>query len=169
MPVNNNHQPARKGSWRWPVIIIGLLAGHVTLMMTAVVIISQRPGESAVIPNYYEKEQSYDGYKAALAASKALGWNADLQQSDQTDAIGCPQMHLKLVDSAGKPLAGAQLSVHCFHWSHGNEAAVVSTTSRVPGQYDFTLPHHYQGFWQFDLTANKGSDSFIQTISLFIQ
>ena len=35
-----------------------MLFAHVTIMMIAVVITLQRPGESAVIPDYYDKAQA---------------------------------------------------------------------------------------------------------------
>jgi len=118
MKPNHNHPvPRNKNSRRWPMIIIGMLFAHVLLMMTCVVIVLQRPGESAIISDYYNKAQAYDYYKQQLTASQKLGWKTDLEQTDQTDGLGHRRMTLSLSDSKNQPLAGATVNVHCFHWS----------------------------------------------------
>jgi nitrogen fixation protein FixH len=150
------------------MIIIGMLFAHVLLMMTCVVIVLQRPGESAIISDYYNKAQAYDYYKQQLTASQKLGWKTDLEQTDQTDGLGHRRMTLSLSDSKNQPLAGATVNVHCFHWSHGDEAKTLTASATASGQYNFALPAKYMGFWQFDITAQSGNRTFIQTVTQFI-
>ena len=168
MGMNNNNGAARKNSHRWPMIVVGLLAAHVTIMLTAMAITLQHPGESAVVPDYYEKEISYDSFKAQMASSQKLGWKAEVEQTGETDAIGAPKFHINLTDAQGRGIAGADLSIHCFHWSHGDEAKTVSATRTGPGQYLFVLPGTYKGFWQFELTATEHEKTFMQTMTQFV-
>jgi hypothetical protein len=168
MAIESPNSPTRKpSSWRWPAIIVGLLVGHVTLMMIAVVIISQRPGESAVIPDYYEKEISYDSYKAQVVASKNLGWSVTVQQTGEIDAMGLPKMSATVLDQAGKIISGADVTVHCFHWSHGDQAATLTAKPDAEG-YGFVLPRKYQGFWEFDVTVKLKEETFIQSVTSFV-
>jgi hypothetical protein len=150
------------------MIIVGLLAAHVTIMMTALSICLQRPGESAVIPNYYEKEISYDTFKAQMTASQKLGWTVTSQPTGDLDPMGTPKFELNLTDSQNKPVA-ADLSVHCFHWSHGNEARTIPAKLTAPGTYVFALPFKYKGFWQFDVTATSNGKTFVQSLNQFVE
>jgi hypothetical protein len=44
---------------RWPLIVVGLLVAHVSLMMTAVVVI-KRHDTDRVVPGYYQKGLNWD-------------------------------------------------------------------------------------------------------------
>ena len=82
--------------------------------------------------------------------------------------MGARQMRLSLTDAGNQPIPGASVSVHCFHWSHGDQAATLTANAAAPGQYTFALPLKYVGFWQFDLTAQSGDRTFIQTLTQFV-
>jgi nitrogen fixation protein FixH len=165
----NSDAPRRRApAWRWPAIIIGLLVAHTTLMTTAAMIATHRPGESAVIPDYYNKAQAWDAYKYQLAQADKLGWKIELEPTGKADVLGHKQMRLSLTDAADKPITGAIVSVHCYHLSHGDEAATVSATAASAGSYELTLPAQRQGFWQFDITATSGSQTFVKSVTRWI-
>ncbi|MGD0770409.1 MAG: FixH family protein [Tepidisphaeraceae bacterium] len=155
-------------AWRWPAIIVALLAAHVVGMLVAVSIISRRPGESAVIPDYYAKEQAWDSHKQQLLEADRLGWNVDLQPTGQTDVLGRRQMLLKLTTAGDKPVADADATVRCFHLSHGDEAETLTPNAVAPGQFALTLPAKYSGFWQFELTATAGGRTFVKTLTQYV-
>lgn len=76
-------------SSRWPLIIVGLLTAHVTLMMWAVAK-CKSAGDLGVIPNYYEKAVRYDEYKAEqarLAAAAAAAATQSLSPATQPTAV----------------------------------------------------------------------------------
>jgi hypothetical protein len=172
MRLNDSIIPPRDSpkrfAWRWPAIIVALLAAHVVGMLVAVAVISRRPGEFAVIPDYYAKEQAWDSHKQQLQEADRLGWNVDLQPTGQTDVLGRRQMLLKLTTAEDKPVAGAAVAVRCFHLSHGDEAATLTPNAVAPGQFALTLPAKYSGFWQFELTASAGGRTFIKTLTLYV-
>jgi hypothetical protein len=159
---------AKPLAWKWPAIIVGLLAAHVVGMLVAVAVISRRPGEFAVIPDYYAKEQAWDSHKQQLLEADRLGWNVDLQPTGQTDVLGRRQMILKLTTTDNKPVAQAALAVRCFHLSHGDEAVTLTPNAVAPGQFALTLPAKYVGFWQFELTASAGGRTFIKTLTQYV-
>jgi len=45
---------------RWPLIVIGLLLGHMAIMFVAVVLATRDRASSAVIPDYYQKAVDWD-------------------------------------------------------------------------------------------------------------
>jgi len=54
---------------RWPLIVIGLLLGHMAIMLVAVVL-ATREHPSKVIPGYYEKAVNWDRTQAELRAAE---------------------------------------------------------------------------------------------------
>jgi hypothetical protein len=162
------NDPITPSGWRWPAIIVALLAAHVVAMLCAVAVISRRPGESAVIPDYYAKEQAWDAHKQQLLESDRLGWNVDLQPTGQSDVLGHRQMLLKLTSADDKPLPDAAITLRCFHLSHGDEAATLTPSALAPGEFPLTLPAKYSGFWQFELTATAHGRTFIKTLTQYV-
>ena len=61
MNAVNVTQPIRRraGSIRWPLIIVGLLLGHMSLMGVAVTL-ATRVGRDGVVPDYYQKAVNWD-------------------------------------------------------------------------------------------------------------
>ena len=55
-----NDNAVDKPSIRWPLIVIGLLLGHMAIMFVAVVLATRDHGSSAVIPDYYQKAVNWD-------------------------------------------------------------------------------------------------------------
>jgi nitrogen fixation protein FixH len=60
-----------KGYFRWPMIVVGLLAVHVGLMLW-VATIAVKSGAGQVIPNAYEKSLKWDQEKAARLTTNRL-------------------------------------------------------------------------------------------------
>lgn len=165
---NNGHAPRKRGYWRWPIIIVAILTVHIGIMVTAMAITLRNPGESAVIPNYYERETNYDSFKAAEVASARLGWAATAEQIDHPDAMGFAQVRFTLTDKAGKAIPNVHLAIHCFHWSHADQAADLTLRSTSPTDFTASLPQKYAGFWQFEVSARRGNDTYLQTLTQYI-
>jgi nitrogen fixation protein FixH len=157
-----------RASRRWIFIVIGLLAAHVTGMLCAVWAISGRPGESAVIPDFYSKSLQWDTYRARQNASDQLGWKVDFQQLDPASPAAHKQVQINLNGSDGKPIENASLVAHCFQLSHGDQAATIDAKDLGSGRFLVTLPQSYSGFWQFELTATAGGKTFINSSTQYI-
>lgn len=154
----------RPRSRRWPVIVISILTIHAGIMFTAIIIALHKSGDSAVIPDYYNQGQAWDQHRAQLAASQKLGWNITISD-DQPDATGQRQVRFTLLDAAAKPVDQADLQVHCFHQSHGDQAATLDARAIAPGEYRITLPVNLGGLWQFDFSVNRGEQRYIQSVT----
>jgi len=162
-------RPAGKSpSWRWPLIIIGILSAHVGIMGIATAITLQHPGDSAVIPNYYDKAEAWDAYKQQLIVAEQLGWKTAILP-EPADAAGHRKVRLVLTDASDKVIGNATLSIRCFHRSHGNEAVTLQPAPIAPGNFVLTLPSNRTGFWQFEITAGAGKDSFVKTVTQYVE
>lgn len=151
--------------WRWPMIVVGILVCHVTAMVIAAAIATSHPGDSAAIPDSYQKGQAWDQHRQRIAASAKLGWTAELSPVDQRDGLGRSQMRMTLIDSAHRPITNASLNVQFFHLAHGDQPEQVNLPPSADGNYLVPLTSVRKGFWQFDITATAGKDEFIQTIT----
>jgi hypothetical protein len=56
--------PTPRRHLRWPLIVLGLLVGHISLMVVAV-IIATHDQANTVLPDYYQKAQHWDQDRAA--------------------------------------------------------------------------------------------------------
>ena len=65
--MNAPNPPPRKSPW--PLIVIALLVGHITLMTVAVAIATHDHNGSAVIPDYYQKAANWDRTRAKQRAA----------------------------------------------------------------------------------------------------
>ena len=93
-------EPRRIGrSLRWPAVVVALLSVHATGMLFATFVVLQHRGESAVIPDYYQKAESWDSFRRREAVSQQLGWNIAIEPAGGLDATGHRRVHLLLTDS----------------------------------------------------------------------
>jgi len=160
-------RPARRGRF-WPILIVGLLSAHVVGMVSTAVLVSRNRGEMAVIPDYYRKAQAWDAYKQQLTASDKLNWNVEIQPVAALDPLGRQQLRIALTDSGGAPINPTVMQIHCFHLSHGDEAATYVPPADPTGGRLIPIPAHREGFWQFDITAQSGSKVYIKTITQYV-
>jgi nitrogen fixation protein FixH len=156
-----------KNSRRWPLIIVGLLAVHVTLMLTAAAI-ATRDRSFAVLPNYYENAVNWDKTRAAMESSRELGWKLQINPAAAIDPHGSRQVAILLTDAQGQPIPNAKLDLTYYHHAHANEAASVTLSATEPGRFATNLPMRYDGFWQFKAKVEAGGKTFVTDLSQFV-
>jgi nitrogen fixation protein FixH len=155
-----------KKSYKWPVIIIGLLVAHTLLMLTAVTIATS-DRSFAVVPNYYQKAVDWDQTKAAQQASDKLGWKATLTISDAVTPKGEREVTLTIVDADGKPVEVSKAQFKYLQYAHGNEAQDTTLLAR-DGKLAGTLLLRYEGFHEFIITATAGDKVFVEKITQYV-
>jgi nitrogen fixation protein FixH len=155
----------RADSRRWPLIVLSLLAGHVAIMLVAVVI-ATHDKSFAVVSNYYDRAVNWDQSQAILRASRELGWHVQIVPATQTDPMGRRQVTFVLTDSAGRAIENAMLNVEYFHDSHASEVqnATISPTGGDGREFTQLLPIRYQGAWEFHVTVTGNGKSFVADI-----
>lgn len=166
--TNTDPKPvAKKSGWRWPIIIVGMLATHVTIMAVAVTLATRDAGFS-VVPNYYNRATHWDADQAARKASADLGWQVKIEPSQLVDPLGNRQVHITLVDAAGTPIRGGKLEIEYFHHAHGHEERVITLTGDETAGVDRAVPMRYEGIWEFHCTATVDGKPFVQSSTQWI-
>lgn len=149
---------------RWPMIIVGLLVGHVALMMAACVI-ATHDKSFVVVPNYYGRAVNWDREMAARRASKALGWHVVVEASGHVDASGRRGVSFVLSDADGRPVKDATLEADYFHHAHPEAERVVKLEAdpREPGRYPALLSMPYAGTYEFHFSAIGQGKTFTES------
>lgn len=165
--IETESHPTKRG--RWPWIIVGLLGGHVLLMVVAVTI-ATHDRSFAVVPNYYQRALNWDQTQAEKRASEKLGWHVRVEASSQVDPIGRRTVSFVLTDADGKPLDHAVLDVEYFHHAHGDEEKQVKLTPDAtdPSHFTVLLPMRYPGNWEFHFTVTAGGKTFVSGLTEYL-
>ena len=165
-----NGKPSRKSSWRWPLILIGLLTGHATIMMVCVAI-ATNDKTFAVPPDYYGRAIHWDERQAALRASEQLGWKASVEAANEVDPLGRRIAAFRLVDASGNAIPGATMEVSYYHHAHGRDVQRLElkvADAADPRQFSGLFPMRYSGFWEFEFTAKAHGKTFVATTTQWI-
>lgn len=168
LPVNG--KPRRTSSWRWPLILVGLLAGHAAIMVVAVAI-ATNDKSFAVPPDYYGRAVHWDEHQAALRASEQLGWRVTVEAANEVDARGRRIAAFRLIDATGNPIPGATMEVSYYHHAHGRDVQrleLKAADTADPRRFSGAFPLRYDGFWEFEFTAKARGKTFIASTTQWI-
>jgi nitrogen fixation protein FixH len=165
---NASESPARpQRHLRWPLIVIGLLLGHMTIMFVAVAL-ATHDRSSTIIPDYYQKSLNWDRAQAERRASEKLGWNVTVTPSPQVDPLGRRDVLVCVTDAKGAAIADADVEMAYYHLSHPAEVQHAQLHTGIDGRITGTLPMRYEGFWQIEVTAKAGEHRFVTVLSQFV-
>lgn len=150
-----------------PLVVLGLLGGHMIFIMTAITLAT---GDSsfAVVPDYYQKAVDYDERKALLAESEQLGWQIELAAAEQIDAIGEREVVVMLRDRDGQPVTDAAVQVFGYHYARAGDPVAFESVEVLPGQYVGKARVGREGFWQFEVSAERGEERFFSSFKQFV-
>lgn len=152
---------------RWPLIVIGLLVGHMTIMFVAVAV-ATHDRSGTVIPDYYQKSLDWDRLQAQRRASESLGWTVTVTPAPQVDPLGRREVLVTLADAAGAPIKSAEVELSYLHLSHPAEPQHATLRTGPDGRATATLPMRYEGFWQIEVTATAAPNRFTTLLSQFV-
>ncbi|MEM8782360.1 MAG: FixH family protein [Planctomycetota bacterium] len=143
-------QPAKRFP-RWGYVVIALLAGHVTLMTTAVTFALRGFGQAGIEPDFYARAVAWDADKAALQASAELGWRVTVTPDIWQGADGRRQLTVDVRDADGVALEDAEVSLRMYHAVYPTRKADATLRPQGRGIYQAKLPGLTAGLWRIDL------------------
>ncbi len=166
--MKRNESPAKRSLRErmiWPGIIFWLLGTSFSLMsVTLFLAVSDR--SFGVEEDYYAKAVSWDADAAALAASDALGWDAEITLAPTLDLSGKRAVMVVLTDADGKAVEATASPVFAFHHTRRNETVHFDLSRIGPGRYAVGAPLLRDGLWQLRLRFTRGHDVFFKTVDL---
>ncbi|MEM1108574.1 MAG: FixH family protein [Planctomycetota bacterium] len=146
----------------WPVIVVMLLGGHATLIITAVTMAVGGTGRG-VVPDYYQKAIDYDQHKADLATSARLGWQLTLTPGSLVDADGQRIVSATLIDAQGHAVEQAEVHLRFVRLVDGQTVdTVLSAHAKRLGVYEAVVHLPEAGWYQADLLAELETNRFVE-------
>ncbi len=142
----------------WILAVPALLL-PVVVMNVVMLIKSTGSSAVAVEPDYYEKAIHWDERVELEAASRALGWQLELELQPGEDA---PRLQAVLRDSSKSLVIDAEVEVEAFH----NALSDRRKTLRLAfddSLYHADFPGNRPGLWEFRLQARRGEELFTAT------
>ncbi|QDV10035.1 FixH [Planctomycetes bacterium Poly30] len=153
--ANTPKKPGRLASYRWPMIVVGLLVGHVGAMALAVNIAGRDNGNS-VLPDYYARALAWDDMRAKAADSALLGWEVFVNTSPFLEENGRRNLRVEILDKLKNPVHGAKVSVRFWHRAQGKAVDGMLAEVGETGVYQGMVPMTQPGLWNCDLAAELG-------------
>jgi nitrogen fixation protein FixH len=143
-----------KGGRFWIGFVVALLVGNAAAM----VFLIAKAGDPTprVLPDYYRRAVAWDETAAVRRASAALGWSAEATWTDQ-------ELVVVLTDASGAPIRGATVAIVARHRSRADRRASLALSERGDGRYAGTLAAEQAGLHELEVTASRGSDTFVST------
>ncbi|CAN0452832.1 unnamed protein product, partial [Ectocarpus fasciculatus] len=135
----------------WAFIVVALLAGHVTLMATAVTFALRGYASAGVEPDFYAKAIAWDANQDVLQRSAELGWTVTLTPDIWLDERGHRTVAVTAKDAQGQAIHDARVSLHMHHAVYPSRQAEALLKPSGAGTYAAKLPGLSAGLWRVDL------------------
>jgi len=158
-----NQKNTEPGAWRWPAIVIALLATHLTVGGVMLYFATMDPS-FAVEEDYYAKALAWDSTARQRGENAELGWSASVRVADSAGPLLERAVTLTLVDAAGAPVERAGVRLVAFHNARSDDRLESAMSESRPGVYTADLRIRRPGVWEFRVTAERGADRFTDSL-----
>lgn len=154
-------QERERNAQRWWLGGITLFFAVQIVIWAVAITLTHRDPSHAVIPGYDHAALHWDEQRAGLAASRALGWTAEIRTEPVANRPGQSQVLIRLTDRAGDPVAGAQARFVLFHCARAAVRTETGCTEIEPGLYAAGAIMDRPGLWQIEFEAVRGEAHFV--------
>jgi len=158
-PVTAPDRPRSRGLG-WPIAMSAILGFTVVVNLFVFRLAASDPSFS-VEPSYYQKAVHWDDELAQRRHNADLGWQATTQLVASND--GLSRLRVRLTDSAGVPLDGAQVRLQAFAINRASQVtslALSASDDPSGGVYSAVMPDGGSGRWELKLDVIRESERF---------
>ena len=142
----------------WPFAIAGILLAGVGANVGLIILAASDPS-AAVEQDYYRKALAWDAEMAQQQRNIALGWSVhSALQLGKEGADG--SLELTLVDGAGKPLTGADVTALVMHNARAAAVQSVSLRDMGDGRYTARVAARRPGLWEIRISVQREAQIF---------
>lgn len=145
----------------WLLIILGFFSVQ-AILWTVAISLTMGDRSHAVAPGYYEQGTDAPSRRELVAASKALGWTAEIRVDDELDVLGRRKLVVTLADREGAPVSCREATVTLFHCGHAADATTLTLSETVPGDYVSKSLFPWVGRWDFSLDCRRDDERFVE-------
>ncbi|MCW9014482.1 MAG: FixH family protein [Gammaproteobacteria bacterium] len=148
--------------WRNPWVI-GWLALVAIVLLVNIVMISlafiTNPG--LVSEDYYERGQEHEqNVRSRIAARETLGWTVSTDFPQNPVQNRKELYRFNIVDKAGNPLTGADVSLNAYRPSDAEADFNVKMTETLTGLYEARITYPLKGIWELNISINRDNDAY---------
>ncbi|MEZ6243278.1 MAG: FixH family protein [Phycisphaerales bacterium] len=142
--------------WAWVPVVLFVVQG---IVLTITIVLATGRGLNAVEPDYYARSLKWDEHAALLRAGARLGWTVDVKIGSQTGILPERAVEVSVLDRAGHPLAGAEVSVEMFHEAYAGERQTLTLEpGDGTGAYTAVASIPHVGLWELRILVERGED-----------
>lgn len=148
-------------SLQWPALVVALLAGHVLLLMVALLLSSTWiPGASSP-PRQLVDELRWDELQELRHSSDHLGWTLAVSPYEETEINGDRRVLFTLLDDQGASITDAELRVAVYHHSRPNQPIKLAfQPDPANDERKALLDINREGSWHVSALALRGTERF---------
>ena len=143
----------------WPLTLALVLALFV-VANALLWIVAADPNGSAVEPDYYRKALAWDGVQAQQRVNAGLGWTVQPRFAEGAGGGAPSVLEATVVDAAGRPLEGAQVSVTAIHNAFAGHPIALTLAPSGRGVYAGRAEFPRAGLWELRFKVTQGGRSF---------
>ncbi len=157
----NKTEPTFSQKVRWPLIVVGLLGTHASLMMLGVSW-ALANASSFATPAVYRSTMSWDDHQLALQQSKDLGWELQTTASVVTKINGDRQVTFAVFDEHSQSVVLDSLKICLYHPTQASQCITRKLTPQEDGRFVVTLPMRLSGTWHLQASGQQIKNGAIQ-------
>lgn len=140
----------KRGNY-WPMIIVGMLVLHASIILGTLTFISARH-DLYVEPDYYAKSIDWDNQREMFEAADKMGWVIEIITGEPTtDADQTRALSVSIKDANGDPIDRALVELDCYHPAHASDRKSAVLEGMGDGLYQTTLAMNTPGYWNAHL------------------
>jgi nitrogen fixation protein FixH len=147
---------------RWVALILGLFMAQIGLWIGAIAFVSGDRSH-AVVDDYDRAAVDWDERRRLEQASAATGWHAAVAIDSGPQDGDRRRVSVRLSDTAGHDVAGAEVEVVLFHQARASEAQSVALAPGASGAYEGLARIARPGKWKVRVQATRAADRFTST------
>jgi len=153
-------QAEKKAQLAWTGFILLFFLIQAVIWTVAFTLTSGDPSH-AVVEGYDQQAVKWDESRSQQRASKALGWNLQLQVDPAGDIKGMHAITITLNDNKNQPVIGASVDLKAFHRGRAADIQRLVFQEINPGVYSGILQLRHSGHWQFEGNAVVQQDQLL--------
>lgn len=165
----------RADGWWYPwVFAAGMLVVIAVNVVLAMYAIGTFPGLDT--EDAYQKGLAYNETLAASRAQEARGWHMNVEfapkpavSSDAAGAVHRGELVVTLLDSAGEPLRGLDVTAALVRPTNAGFDTKLALEPQGLGEYRAEASLPLPGLWDVRVSARHGDDNFFATRRIMVQ
>lgn len=162
-PNRSDRPRTRQRGWYWPLIIVGMLLVHASLIVGTIIYVGGKR-DTYVDPDYYAKAIDWDNQREMKELAEKKGWDVSISAIPVGDDQAQRVISVTLTDQQGAAIDDAIVHVVCFNPNEMSNRVSQELDRQGRGVYEHKMPIERPGIWSCSITIQRfGETALIDT------